>query len=93
VLTLITGLLLVGEHDLAFSKLWVAWGLVGLFISVLLGVTLIRATQADLRRLTESPSADESRRLARQRRAAILSAVNVVVLLSVAWAMVFKSTI
>jgi len=93
VLTLITGLLLVGEEDLAFSTFWAAWGLVGLFVSVILGATLIRATQADLRRLTEGPSPDDTRRLARQRRAAVLYAINVLILLSVVWAMVFKPTI
>jgi uncharacterized membrane protein len=93
VLTLITGLLLVGEEDLAFSTFWVAWGLVGLFVSVILGATLIRATQADLRRLTESPSPDDTRRLAGQRRAAVLYAINVLILLSIVWAMIFKPTV
>ena len=49
ILTLITGLLLIGEHDLPLSTLWVAWGLIGLLLSVGLGATLIRAAQADLR--------------------------------------------
>jgi uncharacterized membrane protein len=93
VLTLITGLLLVGQEDLAFSTLWVAWGLVGLFVSVILGATLIRATQADLRRLTESPSTDDARRLAGQRRAAVLYGINVLILLSIVWAMIFKPTV
>jgi hypothetical protein len=61
----------------------VAWGLVGLFVSMLLGATLIRATQADLRRLTERPSPDDTRRLAGQRRAAVLYAINVLILLSI----------
>jgi uncharacterized membrane protein len=93
ILTLITGLLLVNEHDVSFGTLWVAWGLVGLFASVILGATLIRATQADLRRLTERPTGDETLRLSRQRRAAILYALNVLILLSIVWAMVFKPTI
>ena len=94
ILTLITGLLLIGEHDLPLSTLWVAWGLIGLLLSVGLGATLIRATQADLRSLTEHPSVDnQSRRLQRQRRAAILYAVNLLILLSIVWAMVFKPTL
>jgi uncharacterized membrane protein len=93
VLTLITGILLVNEHDLAFSTLWVAWGLIGLFVSVILGATLIRATQVDLRRLTEGAGTDESRRLASQRRAAVLYSINVLILLSIVWAMVFKPTL
>lgn len=93
ILTLITGLLLVNEHHLSFGTLWVAWGLVGLIASVTLGATLIRATQVDLRRLTERPTDDVTLRLSRQRRAAILYAVNVLILVSIVWAMVFKPTI
>ena len=33
ILTLITGLLMIGEHDLPLSTLWVAWGLIGLLLS------------------------------------------------------------
>jgi uncharacterized membrane protein len=84
---------LVREIDLPLSTLWVAWGLIGLAFSVALGATLIRATNADLRRLTEGPSTDESRRLARQRRAALLYGINVLMLLSVVWVMVFKPTL
>lgn len=91
-LTLITGLLLVGQLDLALSTLWVAWGMIGLVLSVALGATLIRATNGQLRRLTESPSTDDPSRLSRQRRAAILYGLNLLLLLSVLWAMVFKPT-
>ena len=94
ILTLITGLLLIGEHDLPISTLWVAWGLIGLLLSVGLGATLIRATQADLRSLSEHPSVDnQSRRLQRQGRAATLYSVNLLILLSVVWAMIFKPTL
>jgi uncharacterized membrane protein len=92
-LTLISGILLVNEHDLAFGTLWVAWGLIGLFVSVILGATLIRATHVDLRRLTENPTTNEPRRLARQRRAVVLYSINVLILLSIVWAMVIKPTI
>jgi uncharacterized membrane protein len=92
-LTLITGLLLVWQLDLSLTTLWVAWGLIGLVASIILGATLIRASQADLRRLTEDPSADDQpRRLARQRRAALLYTINVLLLLSIVWTMVFKPT-
>jgi uncharacterized membrane protein len=93
VLTLISGILLVNEYDMSFATFWVAWGLIGLFASVILGATLIRATQADLRRMTEHPTGDDALRLSRLRRAAILYAVNVLILLSIVWAMVFKPTI
>lgn len=94
VLSLITGLLLVGQRDLSLGTLWVAWGLLGPgVLSVALGATLIRATNAELRRLIENPSMDEPRRLARQRRAAALYGLNLLLLLSIVWAMVFKPTL
>jgi putative copper export protein len=92
VLSLITGLLLVGDMDLPLSTLWVEWGLIGLLLSVALGATLIRATNGELRRLTENLSTDEPRRLAQQRRAGLLYGINVLILLSVVGAMVLKPT-
>jgi uncharacterized membrane protein len=97
VLTLISGVWLVLDHGFGlstvFTTLWLTWGLVGLFASVILGATLIRATHVDLRRLTEAPSDDEQRRLQSQRRAAVLYGINQLILLSVVWAMVFKPTV
>lgn len=71
----------------------VKWGLIGLVLSVALGATLIRATNPELRRLVENPKMGEPRRLARQRRAAALYGLNLLLLLSVVWAMVFKPTL
>jgi uncharacterized membrane protein len=90
---LITGLVLVGQEDLTLGTLWVAWGLVGLFLSLALGATLIRVTNAELRRLTAAAALDDPRRLPLQRRAATLYGINLLLLLSVAWAMVFKPTL
>jgi putative copper export protein len=93
VVALLTGLVLVAQIDVPLSTFWVVWGLAGLFLSLALGGTLIRATKAELRRLTAEPTIDNPRWLARRRRAAILYAVNLLLLLSVLWAMVFKPTL
>jgi uncharacterized membrane protein len=94
IVTLVTGFVLIVGRDIPVTTLWVSWGLIGLIASVALGGTLIRATQADLRRLTETRSnEDEPRRLARQRRAAVLYGLNLVILLSIVWATVFKPTL
>jgi uncharacterized membrane protein len=92
-ITLLTGLVLVVQEDFAFSDLWVAWGLIGLLLSLALGATLIRVTNAELRRLAADPANEQPRWLAQQRRAAILFGINLVLLLSVVWAMVFKPTL
>jgi uncharacterized membrane protein len=94
VVVLLTGLLLVAQmDDASWSDFWVAWGLAGIAVSLALGGTLIRATNAELRRLAEGPTLDDPRWSALQRRAATLYGINLVLLLSVVWAMVFKPTL
>jgi putative copper export protein len=90
---LLTGLVLVVEDDIPLSEFWVAWGLTAIFLSLALGATLIRATNAELRRLAAAVTLDNPRWPALQRRAATLYAVNLLLLLSVVWAMVFKPTL
>jgi uncharacterized membrane protein len=91
--TLLTGLVLVVQEDFAFSDLWVAWGLIGLLVSLALGATLIRVTNAELRRLAADPALRQPQWLAQQRRVAILFGINLLLLLSVVWEMVFKPTL
>jgi hypothetical protein len=69
------------------------WGLVAVFVSLALGATLIRVTNAELRRLATAATFDNPRWPRLQRRAAILYAINLVLLVSVVWAMVFKPTL
>jgi uncharacterized membrane protein len=92
ILTLITGGVLVAQMDLAWTELWVVWGVAGVLFSFGLGATLIRVTNADLRRLAGEPF-EEGEWQARQRRAATLYAVNLLMLLSTVWATIFKPTL
>jgi hypothetical protein len=62
-------------------------------VSLGLGATLIRANNAGLRRLTAQPRHHDRQESAGQRRAAVLYAINLLVLLSVVWAMVFQPTL
>jgi uncharacterized membrane protein len=94
VVTLLTGILLVIQDDqVSWSDLWVWWGIAGMVVSLGLGATLIRANNAGLRRLTAQPVPDDRQVSAGQRRAAVLYAINLLVLLSVVWAMVFQPTL
>jgi putative copper export protein len=93
-MTLLTGILLVVQDDqVSWSDLWVWWGIAGMVVSLGLGATLIRANNAGLRRLTAQPRHDDRQVSAGQRRAAVLYAINLLVLLSVVWAMVFQPTL
>lgn len=93
-MTLLTGILLVIQDDqVSWSDLWVWWGIAGMVVSLGLGATLIRANNAGLRRLTAQPRYDDRQVSAGQRRAAVLYAINLLVLLSVVWAMVFQPSL
>jgi stage V sporulation protein SpoVS len=71
----------------------VAWGIVGVLLSLAIGATLIRLTNAELRRLVADAATQDAQRLAVQRRLAIVNGINLLVLLSVFWAMEFKPTL
>jgi hypothetical protein len=91
--TLISGLVLVAETDVAWSTLWAAWSLVGLVLSLALGAD---ADPRDQRRATAArrhPTHDTAWRLVQERRAATLSAINLLLLLSLLWAMIFKPSL
>jgi uncharacterized membrane protein len=89
-LTLLTGLVRVEQIDVGYGTLWVVWGFVSVALSLAIGATLIRVTNADLRRLAADTAPDDARWPALQRRAAILYGVNLLLLLSAVWAMEFK---
>lgn len=87
-LTLITGLALAGLMGWGFP-LWFGWGLAGVFGSVLLGASVMRRGAGELQRLaTAGP--DHPRVAALRRRLALAGALNLLLLLSTVWAMVFK---
>ena len=92
-LTLLTGLVRVEQIDVGYGTFWVAWGLAAVLGSLAIGATLIRTTNAELRRVAADAPADDPRWPALQRRAATLYAVNLLLLLSALWAMEFKPTL
>ena len=93
VLTLIAGVIMVVDADLGFSTLWIAWGLGGILLSLLLGATLIRRAGDELSVATEAPSKNHAHIVGLQRRVRNLNTLNLLLLFSVVWAMVFKPTL
>jgi uncharacterized membrane protein len=87
--TLLTGVVRVEQIGVGYGTFWVAWGIAAIVLSIALGATMIRATNAALRRL----AADDPQWPVLLRRAAILYAVNLLLLLSALWAMEFKPTL
>lgn len=92
-ITLITGIVMVAVLGLGFGTLWIVWGLVGVFGSLVLGVALIRRATAELSALAPTVAPNDPRVIALQQRLATLSTINLLLLLSAVWAMVFKPTL
>ena len=92
VVTLLAGGAMVARVGFGFTTLWVLWGVVGIVVSLLLGAFPIRRTGEAVDTLA-STTPHDPRLSALQSRLATLSAINLVVLVSVVWAMVFKPTL
>jgi uncharacterized membrane protein len=92
-LTLVTGLVRVEQINVGYGTFWVAWGIAAVVLSLAIGATLIRATNAELRRVAADALANDPRWPRLQRRAATVYAINLLLLLSAVWAMEFKPTL
>lgn len=69
---------------------WMGWGLTAMILSGLLGATLLRRANERLAATTAEPEPDGAAVAGARRRLNLLSAVNVVLLLSAVLAMVTK---
>ena len=90
--TLLAGLWMAGQFGIPFSSLWIVWGLVGFVGFILIGIIAIGRAAGELGRLTSS-GPDDPRVAALRQRLGLLGAVNLLLLASVVWAMVFKPTL
>ena len=82
------GAMLVGHLAM---PMWIIWGIGATVVFILIGVTALRPALTRLVAAADAGSSpDEIRRLLRHQRR--LLAVNLLVLLSAVWAMVFKPT-
>jgi len=88
-LTLIAGIVMIAVSGLGVP-LWVIWGFAAIIVSIGLGATLIRRAGEELSNMAATATPGDTRLSALQRRLAILNTINVLVLLSAVWAMVFK---
>ncbi|MBA2521210.1 MAG: DUF2269 family protein [Chloroflexia bacterium] len=90
---LIAGVAMVAQGRIGFGSLWIIWGLAGVLVSgAISGAGIGRAAGA-LAELRSSAGPDDPRVDAMRRRLVTLNVINLIVLLSVVWAMVFKPTL
>ena len=88
--TVITGIGLVQVGKLSFGATWVAWGIVGVVVSFVLGGVLTGGTARKLGQQIASGQITPDQVAAVQRRILTYSVLNLVLLLSIIWAMVAK---
>jgi uncharacterized membrane protein len=91
-LTLIAGIVMIAVSGLGVP-LWVIWGFAAMIVSMALGATLIRRAGEELSQLAATAESGDPRLGALQRRLATLNIINVLLLLSAVWAMVYKPTL
>jgi len=90
--TLLAGIVMIAVSGLGVP-LWVIWGFAALLISMALGATLIRRDGEKLSEVAATAAPGDARLSALQQRLTTLNIINVIVLLSAVWAMVFKPTL
>jgi uncharacterized membrane protein len=91
-LTLIAGIVMLAVSGLGVP-LWVIWGFAAIIVSVALGATLIRRANEEVRELAARAEPGQQRLSGLQQRLLALNIINVLLLLSAVWAMVFKPTL
>jgi uncharacterized membrane protein len=93
VITLVAGIVMVVVGRLRFDALWIAYGFLGMVVSMGLGGALLSRLGHQLTELTASDDPDPARMSALEARLRTFNLINVLILLSVVWAMVFKPTL
>lgn len=90
--TLITGVVLMATLGAGFA-FWMVWGLAGVFGSVALGAVVVGRAGRELGERSSAERPDEARLRTLRRRVAVGAVLNIVLLFSTVWAMVFKPTL
>jgi uncharacterized membrane protein len=90
VITLITGIGLVQIADYGFGATWIVWGIAGLIASMVIGGALTGRTARKLGARIAAGTIDAAGIAATQRKLVVFAVLNIVLLLSVIWAMVAK---
>ena len=91
-LTVIAGITTALGAGFPFTALWIAWGIVGFILSGALTAAIGR-TSTQFGELAPGDAAAGARTETLRRRLVVLNALNLLLLASIAWAMVFKPTI
>lgn len=91
-LTLLTGFAAIAFGRIGFP-FWVNWGIGSVVVSILLGAIFMRRLGLELSSRLAGSDSRTPEIVALQKRLATLAWINIIVLLSAEWAMVFKPTL
>lgn len=91
-LTLLAGLATAGVARFSFGLSWIVWGLIGFILSIAIGVIAVQRAAGELGELAQTAPPGDPRLGALRNRLLWLNTINLLVLASVVWAMVFKPT-
>jgi uncharacterized membrane protein len=89
----VTGLVMIADAGVAFTTLWVLWGTIAIALSMILGAGPIRRTGEELANGASNPGSEPGRVAALGNQLRTLNAINLIILFSAVWAMVFKPTL
>lgn len=89
---LFAGIAMVAVGHLRPRSAWIIWGLLGVVAFVLVGAIFTGRTGGQLSQLATAERPDAARIATLQRRLSALTVLNVLILFSTIWAMVFKPT-
>jgi uncharacterized membrane protein len=92
-ITLLAGLATALNAGFPMRSLWIIWGFVVILLSFGITATLTRSTARRLGALAATPNSDRGQIAALQSRLWMLTALNILLLLSAVWAMVSKPTL
>ena len=88
--TVVTGIGLVQVGQLGFGQKWILWGIFGAVVSFIVGGVLTGGTARKLAQQIARGEVDAAQVAAVQRRIMVFVILNLLVLLSIVWAMTFK---
>jgi len=89
-LTLISGIVMVAVYGMG-TPFWIIWGFFAALASGILGGQFAQKTGTKLAEEIKSEEINNSRLNSLQRRLAILNSINMLLLFSAVWVMVFKT--
>jgi uncharacterized membrane protein len=88
----ITGIGMIQVADLGFGRTWIMWGLIGTVVSFILGGVLTGGTARKLAQQVARGEIDQAGAAKVQQRILMFAVLNLILLLSIVWAMVAKPT-